>query len=119
MSRNKSHPLRERACELRQNQTDAEQMLWRLLRSRQISAQKFRRQYPIGPFVVDFCCFEKKLVIELDGGQHDENTDAVERRSACLREQGYRIMRFWNNEFMENSEAVLDEIARVLEMPSL
>jgi len=95
---------------LRKNLTDSERKLWRYLRARQLEGLKFRRQEPIGGYVVDFVCFEKHLVIEVDGGQHaqEKNKDAV--RDAWLREQGFRVLRFWDNEVMANTEGVLDSI---------
>jgi len=95
---------------LRKNLTDSERKLWRYLRARQLEGLKFRRQEPIGGYIVDFVCFEKHLVIEVDGGQHaqEKNKDAV--RDAWLREQGFRVLRFWDNEVMANTEGVLDSI---------
>ena len=95
----------ERIRELRQNMTNAERMFWRAVRARQIGA-KILRQFPIGPYVVDFICLERRLVIEIDGGQHAHSaTDAT--RDAWLEAHGFRIVRFWNNEVIENLEGVL------------
>ena len=94
---------------LRRNSTRAEQKLWRHLRSRSLGGFKFVRQEPIGPYVVDFICREKFLVIEVDGGQHaDSQRDAV--RDQWLTERRYRVLRFWNNEVLENIEGVWDTI---------
>ena len=95
---------------LRKNLTDSERKLWGHLRARQLEGLKFRRQEPIGSYVVDFVCFEKRLVIEVDGGQHaqEQNKDAV--RDGWLREQGFRVLRFWDNEVMANIEGVLGSI---------
>lgn len=108
--------LRERARRLRRNQTEAERKLWARLRARQLGT-RFRRQHPIGPFIADFCCQEHRLVIELDGGQHATRAEADERRSALLERKGYRVLRFWDNEIMEDIEAVLQQIAAVLKNP--
>jgi very-short-patch-repair endonuclease len=98
-----------RVKQLRVNMTDAERKLWRVLRSRSIGP-KFRRQVPLGPYVVDFACFESKLIVEVDGGQHAGSvTDA--RRDRYFGERGYRILRFWNNDVLRNLEGVLTVIA--------
>jgi very-short-patch-repair endonuclease len=97
------------ARRLRRDSTQAEQRLWRYLRSRSLAGFKFVRQKPIGPYIVDFVCREKRLVIEVDGGQHaDNNNDAV--RDRWLAEHRYRVLRFWNNEILENIEGVWDTI---------
>ncbi|HYA35916.1 MAG TPA: endonuclease domain-containing protein [Candidatus Binataceae bacterium] len=87
---------------------------WGHLRSRRIDGAKFRRQVPIGPFVADFCCLEKRLVIELDGGHHAELRDRDESRSKWLEQHGYRVMRFWNNDVMDNIAGVLEAILTYL-----
>ncbi|HWO41117.1 MAG TPA: endonuclease domain-containing protein [Candidatus Eisenbacteria bacterium] len=84
------------------------------LRSRQLAGFKFRRQYPVGSFIVDFCCFERRLVIELDGGQHADHTVADQRRTAFLASRGYRVLRFWDNEVINEIDAVLERIRQVL-----
>jgi very-short-patch-repair endonuclease len=99
---------------LRREQTDAESKLWARLRDRQLYNAKFRRQHAIGPFIADFCCVERGLVIELDGGQHATQSQADQRRSAYLERSGYRVLRFWDNEVLVNMEAVLERIFRVL-----
>jgi very-short-patch-repair endonuclease len=94
---------------LRKDSTPAEQKLWRYLRSRSLAGFKFVRQKPIGPYIVDFVCREKRLVIEVDGSQHAEsNGDAL--RDRWLVEHHYRVLRFWNNEVLENIEGVWDTI---------
>ena len=103
------------ARELRKNLTDAEDELWKHLRNRQISGNKFRRQQPIGKYIVDFVCLEKKLIVEVDGGQHNEQVSYDNERTAWLESQGYRVLRFWNNEVLENVEIVSDSILKVLE----
>lgn len=104
---------------LRQQMTDAEQRLWRHLRAHRTSGEKFRRQQPLGPYVVDFVHFGKRLVVEADGGQHNEaSSDAS--RDAWLTEQGFRVLRFWNNEILQNTEAVLETIlSALIETPPL
>ena len=98
---------RRRARRLRENQTDVENKLWSQLRGRQLSGVKFRRQHPIGPFIVDFCCVERGLVVELDGGQHAELNVGDEQRTKILERFGYRVLRFWNNEVLSNADGVL------------
>jgi len=103
--------VKARARELRGALTDAEQLLWQCLRNRQLGT-KFRRQVPIGPFIVDFYCHEARLVIELDGETHAEEDRAAldAARSAWLAESGYRVLRFWNRELMNDTETVLARI---------
>jgi very-short-patch-repair endonuclease len=97
------------ARKLRVNQTDAETVLWNRIRSRQISGHKFVRQQPIGGYVCDFVCRERRLVVEVDGGQHNDSaTDAI--RDRRLAEDGYRVLRFWNNDVLGNLEGVLATI---------
>ena len=100
----------KRARALRKRMTDAERLLWRHLRNRELGGWKFRRQYPVGPFFVDFICLEKNIVIEVDGGQYDENKQLDLQRSAYLNRMGYRVLRFWNNEVLQETEAVLSSI---------
>jgi adenine-specific DNA-methyltransferase len=107
------------ARKLRREQTDVERKLWFALRGRRFHGFKFRRQQPIGPYVVDFVSFEAKLVIELDGGQHglSENESADRERSKRLEADGFRVIRFWNSELIENFDGVLDCIAVALGVP--
>jgi len=98
---------------LRRDGTDVEQRLWYHLRGRQLGGMKFRRQEPIGPFIVDFCSLDAKLVVELDGGQHAERVPADLEGTAVLERLGYEVLRFWNSEVCENIEAVLVRIALV------
>ena len=105
-----------RARELRSNPTDAERRLWTQLRQRQLGGFRFRRQQPIGTYVVDFFCSEAALIIEIDGGQHDASErDAA--RTRWLEARGYRVLRFWNNEVLANIEGVLLTIRRALTHP--
>jgi very-short-patch-repair endonuclease len=99
---------------LRQRMTDAERLLWRHLRNRELGGWKFRRQYPVGPFIVDFICVEKNVVIEVDGGQHAENEEQDIQRSAYLNKMGYQVVRFWNNQVLQETEAVLTAIFAIL-----
>ena len=103
----------EKARKLRKNLTDAEKKLWAVIRKRQINNLKFRRQQPIGKYIVDFVCFEKKIIIEIDGGQHMENKDYDLKRSKWLEGQGFKVIRFWNNEVLENTDAVLETIYEI------
>ena len=102
------------AKSLRQNQTDAENMLWYHLRAHRFLDLKFKRQKPLGRYIADFICVEQKLVIELDGGQHAERHDYDAARDAWLRSQGYTVLRFWNNEVMGELEGVLEKIRLAL-----
>lgn len=90
--------------------TDAEQALWRILRGRQISGLKFRRQHPFGDFILDFVCLEYRLVIEVDGGQHTEQTEYDQIRTRILQKAGFQVLRFWNNEVLREIEAVKEKI---------
>ena len=102
-----------RAKELRRSSTDAERKLWSLLRGRGVEGYKFRREHPVGPYIADFACVEKKLIVEADGGQHNESP-VDERRTAWLNAQGWTVIRFWNDEILKNSAGVYDEIVRAL-----
>ena len=104
-----------RARSLRKKSTDAEYALWNLLRNRQLVGYKFRRQAPIGRYIVDFLCFERKLVVELDGGQHQEQANYDAERTRVLESRGYRVIRFWNNLVLEDTDAVLQAVLIALE----
>ena len=108
----------ETARNLRKNQTDAEKKLWLFLRNRQLTGLKFRRQFPIKNCVVDFCCFEEKLVIEVDGGQHSVATHQDQERTSVIEKEGYRILRFWNHDVLQNIESVLISIKKAIKSPS-
>ena len=105
------------ARDLRRKQTDAERKLWCQLRARQFMGLRFRRQHPIGRYFADFACLELRLVIELDGGQHNSESgcrhDAV--RSGVLAAGGYRVIRFWDNDVLRNTRGVLESIALTVE----
>jgi len=104
--------MNARARNLRGNLTDAERVLWRELRQRQLG-WRFRRQFPVPPYVVDFACIETRLIVEVDGGQHAYPGDHG-RRDARLHAQGWRILRFWNNDVLGNRSGVLQTIAEAL-----
>ncbi len=103
------------AKELRRNSTDAERVMCSLFRSRQFGNFKFRRQQPIGPFIVDFVYFEKRLIIELDGGQPMENESYDRERTKWLEDQGFFVLRFWNNQVLKEVDAVEIEILSALQ----
>jgi very-short-patch-repair endonuclease len=107
-----------RARYLRSNPTDAERILWRHLRLRQVGGYKFRRQRPIGPYFVDFICLEKRVVIEVDGGQHSEQRSYDDRRDAWLKKEGFRVLRFWDHEVLRKIENVKQVIWQALRAPS-
>lgn len=104
------------AKRLRHDSTDAERLIWSRLRAHRLAGFKFNRQAPIGPYIVDFACFEEKLVIELDGGQHGEAVERDKQRDEWLSCQGFRVLRFWNNEVLGNLEGVLTRVLEVLEL---
>jgi very-short-patch-repair endonuclease len=103
------------ARKLRKNLTDAERRLWQKLKRRQVATVKFRRQQPIGPYIVDFVCFECRVIVEVDGGQHAERIPYDEKRTRWLEAQGYRVLRFWNNDVLNNSEAAVQIILDAVE----
>ncbi len=103
-----------RAKSLRSNMTDAERRLWYFLRAHRFKGTKFKRQAMIGKFIVDFVCFEKHLIIEVDGSQHADN-EADRLRTRWLEEEGFRVLRFWNNEVLKNTGGVLDSIMVAIE----
>ena len=110
--------LRDRAKTMRSEPTEAEHRLWQLLRAHRFASYKFRQQVPIDFYIADFVCFSRRLIIELDGGQHAEN-EADERRDDFLRSQGFRVLRIWNNELFTNEEGVLEMILTTLQLPPL
>ena len=95
---------------LRTNQTESEQRLWYHLRAHRFKGMKFKRQKPMGRYIVDFVCVEHRLIIELDGGQHAEHVGYDQQRDAWLRSEGYTVLRFWNNDVMQNLDGVLEQI---------
>ena len=102
---------RDFARHLRQSMTDAERRLWQELRAHRFGKLKFKRQQPFGQYVLDFVCFEKKVVIELDGGQHAEAVSYDAKRDDHLRNEGFLVLRFWNNDVLNNRSGVLEAIA--------
>ncbi len=104
----------DNAKTLRSHQTKAEQRLWVRLRAHRFLGLKFKRQKPMGRYIVDFVCLEHRLIIELDGGQHTEQAAYDQHRDAWLRSQGYTVLRFWNNDVMQQLESVLEQIRSTL-----
>ena len=104
----------DQAKKLRSNLTDAERRLWYRLRAHRFDGNKFKRQVPVGPYVVDFACLGRKLVVEVDGGQHAENL-RDKTRDDYLRTKGFRVLRFWNNDVLTNTQGVLEVILSALE----
>ncbi len=102
------------AKNLRKSSTEAEKHLWRYLRQKQLEGFKFRRQEPIGKYIVGFVNFEKKIIIEIDGGQHASEKEKDGQRDKWLNGQGFKVLRFWNNEVFENIEGILEVIRRKL-----
>jgi len=98
------------ARKLRINQTDAEKIIWKHLKAKQINYLKFRRQQPIGPYIVDFICFKVRLIIELDGSQHIDDREIDIERDNWLKSQGFTVLRFWNSEVMKNINGVLNVV---------
>ncbi len=106
------------ARKLRREQTDVEQLLWSKLRSRQVGGLKFRRQFTLPPYVADFCCEEARLIIEVDGGQHADSVAHDKTRTEFFERRGYRVIRFWNNDVLQNIEGVIDEVLKCTTSPS-
>ena len=106
------------ARRLRRNQTNAEKLLWSRLRARQLNGVKFRRQFPLPPFVADFCCEAARLVVEVDGGQHAEAGKSEQARTESIEGRGYRVIRFWNSDVLSNIDGVLEEISKWTVSPS-
>ena len=95
---------------LRRGMTDAERRLWGALRLQQVGGHKFRRQHPFGDYILDFVCLERRLVIEVDGGQHQEMQEEDQARTEVLEKAGFRVLRFWNNEVLEQLDSVMERI---------
>jgi very-short-patch-repair endonuclease len=104
---------------LRKNFTDTERLLWKYLRAKQTEGCKFRRQEPIGSYIVDFVCQEKRIIIEVDGSQHSVERERDRERDNWLEGQGYKVLRFWNNEVLTNTEGILEVIRNNLNHPPL
>jgi len=113
----KKHPVdgaRNRARTLRDNMNEAERRVWQILRSHHMQGYKFRRQVPIARYIADFVCQEAGLIVEIDGGQHDRSSPREAEQSGFLRNEGYRILRFWNDEVLANLAGVHETIAEEL-----
>ncbi len=102
------------AKRLRRDMTDAERVLWREVRAHRFAGFKFKRQEPLGLYVVDFVCYAAKLIVELDGGQHADQREADAERTRWLESRGFRVIRFWNNEVLANTGGILQEIEKML-----
>jgi very-short-patch-repair endonuclease len=106
--------LKPFAKHLRKKSTDTENVLWKQLRAKRFEGFKWRRQEPIGKYIVDFVCYEKRIIVECDGGQHIVQKDKDSKRDEWLKDRGYKILRFWDNEVLQNLDIVLDVIWKVL-----
>ena len=109
--------LTEVAKGLRKSSTDAERLLWRYLKAKQFNGLKFRRQAQIGKFIVDFVCYEQSIIIEADGGQHAIEKEKDEERTQWLNSQGFRVLRFWNNDILTNIDGVMERIRMSCDSP--
>jgi len=108
----------QRARELRGHLSDAEQRLWRYLRRKYLHRHRFRRQVPIGPYIADFACLTASLIVEVDGSQHAREHVYDEKRDEYLRSRGFRVLRFWSDQVLRETEGVLTAILRELDGPS-
>ena len=106
--------LQRRARALRRDATDAERHLWRQMRSRQLEGYRFRRQVPIAGYIADFACLEAHVIVELDGGQHLEQQGYDEQRGSRLRAAGFRVLRFWDNDVLRETQSVVEAILAAL-----
>jgi very-short-patch-repair endonuclease len=113
-SQTNGRPAIKTARNLRHNQPDAETRLWAALRSIRPNGIRYRRQHPIGRYIVDFVCLEKRLIIEIDGGQHALNEEKDTQRTKWLEGEGYRVLRFWNNDVLTNTEGVIFRVTEHL-----
>jgi very-short-patch-repair endonuclease len=114
MERRIKPQLTTHARSLRGDMTEAEKKLWQAIRSNQIENCRFRRQHPIDPYIADFACIDKRVVIELDGGQHQDQETYDERRTEHMQAQGWKVVRFWNNDVLNNLDGVLTRIVEIL-----
>jgi len=114
LNRREDMDILTRARLLRKNQTEAEKLLWWKLRSHQLEGHKFKRQVPIGPYIVDFQCMSAMLIVEIDGGHHADRKQSDEKRTRFLERKGYTVVRFWNNEVLTNIEGVLSALTLTL-----
>src|SRR5689334_20194169 len=106
--------MKQLARTLRKKSTEAERLLWKHLRNRRFEHFRFRRQEKIGPYIVDFVCLERKLIIEADGGQHEWRSNEDAERTQYLESHGHRVLRFWNHDILRNIDAVLEQIHKEL-----
>ena len=106
--------IRQKAKQLRKNSADAEKYLWTQIRNRQLEGWKFRRQLPVGQYIVDFACAELRIIVEIDGGQHAEQIIYDLNRTKILQSKGYQVVRYWNNEVLGNIEGVLEALTLTL-----
>ena len=113
--RSRRYVTRDRARRLRREATLAERLLWSQLRGKQIQGHRFRRQHPIGPYIVDFACTRFRLAVEVDGAQHDERRKLDDRRTRELSRMGWRVLRFWNDEVLVDMDAVLGRVLAACE----
>ncbi|MBE9503294.1 MAG: endonuclease domain-containing protein [Proteobacteria bacterium] len=102
--------MKHRARDLRKKQTEAEKKIWQHLRNREVACCKFRRQHVIGSYIVDFVCLSRKLIVEVDGGQHVETAQYDTKRTEFLQSKGFAVIRFWNNDVLINTDAVMRKI---------
>jgi very-short-patch-repair endonuclease len=109
--------LMDYARRLRENSTDAERLFWSRVRDRRLSGFKFKRQYATGSYIVDFACTKERLIVELDGGQH-AGSEVDKERDAQLASDGYRVLRFWNNDVLMNIDGVIETVLKNLRRPS-
>ena len=107
-----------RARQLRKDSTRAESILWKHLRNRQLEGHKFRRQVPLGQYILDFVCFERRLIVEIDGGHHQGQAAYDDERTKWLESQGFRVLRFWNNDVLGHPDGVAQAILEALGVPS-
>lgn len=114
--RDRKQVLRDRAKSMRSEPTEAEHRLWQILRAKRLAGFKFKRQLAIDHYIVDFVCLQHRLIVEADGGHHSESSGDT-RRDAYLRAQGFRVLRFWNNDIFNNEEGVLASILNALQAP--
>lgn len=116
--RNSNRRLLSHARRMRHEPTDAERKFWFAVRAHGFGGHKFKRQYPIGPYIADFVCLESHLIIELDGGQHSQQAGYDAERTAYLQTRGFRVLRYWNDEFLRHQADILEDVWRALKSPS-
>ena len=117
MKKQPSEGARKHARALRREMTKAEKKIWQMLRARQTEGYRFRRQVPIGHFIADFACHEARMIVEIDGDQHDPSSESEVRRTRFLEGEGYRVLRFWNSDVLENRDGVVEIIIAATNKP--